>query len=120
MECFSQSSKHQRGHYSFLRIFLYFFLDFFDFFNFFVHFLPSSQNKFILLLTFQRTNYENSNFSPSPNIFHFQDYGYTRMKAYNHTHLYFEQISVDQEGDIIDRFYVIKEQHGPYEHSNEL
>lgn len=42
------------------------------------------------------------------------------MKAYNHTHLYFEQISVDKEGDIIDSFYVIKEQHGPYEHSNQL
>lgn len=42
------------------------------------------------------------------------------MKVYNQTHLYIEQVSVDKDGDVIDRFYVIKDQHGPYEHSNEL
>ncbi|KAK5638556.1 hypothetical protein RI129_012851 [Pyrocoelia pectoralis] len=36
------------------------------------------------------------------------DYGYTRMKAYNKTHLYFEQISDDQNGAIIDSFWIIQ------------
>lgn len=43
-----------------------------------------------------------------------QDYGYTRMKAFNNTHLYFEQISVDKEGAVIDSFWIIKDKHIPY------
>lgn len=39
-----------------------------------------------------------------------QDYGYTRMKAFNKTHLYFEQVSDDKNGQIIDKFWVTKDQ----------
>lgn len=42
------------------------------------------------------------------------------MKAYNETHLYFEQVSDDKDGAIIDSFYVIKDHHGPYEDANEI
>lgn len=42
------------------------------------------------------------------------------MKAYNETHLYFEQVSDDKDGAIIDSFYVIKDHHGPYEGVNEI
>uniref|UniRef100_U5ERP5 Purple acid phosphatase n=1 Tax=Corethrella appendiculata TaxID=1370023 RepID=U5ERP5_9DIPT len=51
---------------------------------------------------------------PEWSAIHSQDYGYTRMKAYNQTHLYFEQISVDKDGQVIDSFYIIKENHGSY------
>lgn len=44
-----------------------------------------------------------------------QDYGYTRLKAHNATHLYFEQVSDDKEGQIVDSFWVIKDKHGSYE-----
>lgn len=37
------------------------------------------------------------------------------MKAENGTHLYFEQVSVEKKGQIIDSFWLIKDQHGPYE-----
>lgn len=36
------------------------------------------------------------------------------MKAYNTTHLYFEQISVDKDGAVIDSFWIIKDSHGEY------
>lgn len=55
---------------------------------------------------------------PPWSAFHSQDWGYTRMKAYNKTHLYFEQVSDDKDGAIIDSFYVIKDYHGPYEPNN--
>lgn len=55
---------------------------------------------------------------PAWSAFHSRDYGYTRMKAYNRTHLYFEQVSDDKDGDVIDSFYVIKDHHGPYEPNN--
>lgn len=42
------------------------------------------------------------------------------MKAHNETHLYFEQVSDDKNGAIIDSFYVIKDHHGPYEGANEI
>ncbi|XP_061385995.1 acid phosphatase type 7-like [Musca vetustissima] len=51
---------------------------------------------------------------PEWNAFHSNDYGYTRMKAYNATHLYFEQVSDDKDGDIIDSFWIIKDKHGSY------
>lgn len=41
-----------------------------------------------------------------------QDFGYTRMKAHNKTHLYFEQVSDDKKGEVIDSFYIIKDSHG--------
>jgi hypothetical protein len=46
--------------------------------------------------------------------FRSDDYGYTRMQAFNYTHLYLEQVSDDQDGKIIDSIWVIKEKHGPY------
>ncbi|XP_064089854.1 acid phosphatase type 7-like [Macrobrachium nipponense] len=38
----------------------------------------------------------------------------TRLTAYNATHLYFEQVSDDQKGEVIDRIWVIKDQHVPF------
>lgn len=32
------------------------------------------------------------------------------MKAYNKTHLYFEQVSDEKNGEIIDKFWVVKDQ----------
>lgn len=40
------------------------------------------------------------------------------MKAFNRTHLYFEQVSDDQDGAIIDSFYIVKDSHGPYKTDN--
>ncbi|EDV91977.1 GH24658 [Drosophila grimshawi] len=51
---------------------------------------------------------------PEWSAFHSQDYGYTRLKAHNRTHLYFEQVSDDKQGAIIDQFWLIKSQHGAY------
>ncbi|KAJ1524563.1 hypothetical protein ONE63_011050 [Megalurothrips usitatus] len=39
------------------------------------------------------------------------DYGYTRIKAWNGTHLYLEQISDDQDGQVIDNIWIIKDKH---------
>lgn len=36
------------------------------------------------------------------------------MKAYNGTHLYFEQVSDDQNGAIVDTFWITKDKHGVY------
>ncbi|XP_074645689.1 acid phosphatase type 7-like [Tubulanus polymorphus] len=44
--------------------------------------------------------------------FHSTDYGYSKMKVYNSTHLYFEQISDDQDGKVIDKIWYIKNRHG--------
>ncbi|XP_054714033.1 acid phosphatase type 7-like [Uloborus diversus] len=41
------------------------------------------------------------------------DYGFTRMKIYNKTHLYMEQVSDDQNGRVVDKMLLIKEKHGP-------
>uniref|UniRef100_A0A1B0FHH9 Purple acid phosphatase n=1 Tax=Glossina morsitans morsitans TaxID=37546 RepID=A0A1B0FHH9_GLOMM len=41
--------------------------------------------------------------------FRSQDYGYTRLRAYNTTHLHIEQVSDDQHGAIIDEFWLIKD-----------
>lgn len=46
--------------------------------------------------------------------FRSDDYGYTRMKVLNKTHLYMEQVSDDKNGAIIDKFMLIKDKHGPY------
>ncbi|XP_020804888.1 acid phosphatase type 7 isoform X3 [Drosophila serrata] len=51
---------------------------------------------------------------PVWNAFHSNDYGYTRLKAHNGTHLHFEQVSDDQDGAIVDSFWVIKDKHGAY------
>ncbi|CAB3223364.1 unnamed protein product [Arctia plantaginis] len=46
--------------------------------------------------------------------FRSNDYGYSRLLARNKTHLYFEQVDVDLKGQVIDSFWLIKEQHKPY------
>jgi len=47
--------------------------------------------------------------------FRSSDYGYTRMQIHNATHLYWEQVSDDLDGQVIDRVWLIKDKHGPYE-----
>ncbi|KAL4238971.1 hypothetical protein ACF0H5_003675 [Mactra antiquata] len=57
-------------------------------------------------------------FVPDPrpwSAYRSDDYGYTRMKIYNNTHLYMEQVSDDKDGAIIDNFWLIKDKHGPYD-----
>ncbi|KAF5294079.1 hypothetical protein FQA39_LY13553 [Lamprigera yunnana] len=54
---------------------------------------------------------EHSHFDNDPpywSAFRSTDYGYTRMKAYNKTHLYFEQVSDDKQGEVIDLFWIIQ------------
>lgn len=51
---------------------------------------------------------------PPWSAIHSQDYGYTKLKAHNGTHLYFEQISDDKDGQVIDTFWLVKDNHGSY------
>ncbi|XP_064600685.1 acid phosphatase type 7-like [Liolophura sinensis] len=46
--------------------------------------------------------------------FHSLDYGYTRMKVINKTHIYLEQVSDDKGGAIIDSMTLIKDSHQAY------
>nr|KAG5704433.1 hypothetical protein BaRGS_024288 [Batillaria attramentaria] len=46
--------------------------------------------------------------------FRSDDYGYTRMTIHNATHLYMEQVSDDQGGKIVDKFWLKKDKHGSY------
>jgi len=45
----------------------------------------------------------------------YSDYGYTRMKAHNASHLSLEQMSSEQEGKILDTIMIIKDKHGSYD-----
>lgn len=54
---------------------------------------------------------------PAWSAFASTDYGYMRLKAYNKTHLYLEQVSDDKKGLVIDFFWLIKDKHGAYPHS---
>ncbi|XP_005101479.2 acid phosphatase type 7 [Aplysia californica] len=47
--------------------------------------------------------------------FHSMDYGYTRMHVLNKTHMYLEQVSDVKNGQVIDKFTIIKTYHGPYD-----
>ncbi|CAG9101315.1 unnamed protein product [Plutella xylostella] len=52
-----------------------------------------------------------SKFNPHPpawSAFRSSDYGFTRFYAFNKTHIYLEQVSVDQHGDVIDSFWIEK------------
>ncbi|XP_043287963.1 acid phosphatase type 7 [Venturia canescens] len=49
--------------------------------------------------------------SPEWSAYRSSDYGYTRMKAYNKTHLYLEQVSDDKKGAVIDKMWLVK--HSP-------
>ncbi|RXN05556.1 acid phosphatase type 7 isoform X1 [Labeo rohita] len=54
-------------------------------------------------------------FIPKPrdwSAFRSTDYGYTRMRLINTTHLYLEQVSDDQYGKVIDQMTLVKEKHG--------
>ncbi|KAK0082357.1 hypothetical protein PV325_010639 [Microctonus aethiopoides] len=46
---------------------------------------------------------------PSWSAFRSSDYGYTRMKVFNGTHLYLEQVSDDKAGAILDEIWFIKD-----------
>lgn len=50
---------------------------------------------------------------PPWTAFRSDDYGYTRMTIHNKTHLYMDQVSVDKQGEVIDKVMIIKEEHGP-------
>lgn len=42
------------------------------------------------------------------------DYGYTRLTAHNKTHVYWEQVSDDKGGEVIDSVWLIRDKHLPY------
>ncbi|KAK8730487.1 hypothetical protein OTU49_008037 [Cherax quadricarinatus] len=42
------------------------------------------------------------------------DYGYTRLSVYNNTHLYWEQVSDDQNGKILDSVWLVRDRHVSY------
>lgn len=47
-----------------------------------------------------------------------QDYGYTRFKAENKTHIHFEQVSVDKNGSLIDSLWIVKDESAVYGRKN--
>ncbi|XP_068243016.1 acid phosphatase type 7-like [Palaemon carinicauda] len=56
-------------------------------------------------------------FIPDPpewSAFRSSDYGYARLTVYNVTHLYWEQVSDDKDGAVIDSAWLIKDSHAPY------
>ncbi|XP_066147683.1 acid phosphatase type 7 [Euwallacea fornicatus] len=57
------------------------------------------------------------NARPPWSAFSSRDYGYTRLKAFNSTHIYWEQVSDDKQGQIIDSVWLIKDSHGSYPNS---
>ncbi|XP_059154962.1 acid phosphatase type 7-like isoform X1 [Physella acuta] len=61
-----------------------------------------------------------SGFVPTPpewSAFHSMDYGYTRMHVLNKTHMYLEQVSDIKDGQVIDKFTIIKNWHGSFDKS---
>lgn len=55
-------------------------------------------------------------FVPLPSnwsAFRTDDYGYTRIRIPNATHLYLDEISTDKDGAVIDSVWIIKDKHGP-------
>ncbi|KAL3281560.1 hypothetical protein HHI36_004768 [Cryptolaemus montrouzieri] len=54
---------------------------------------------------------------PEWSAFISRDYGFTRLKAYNKSHLHFEQVSDDKGGAVIDSFWIIKDSHDFYPNS---
>jgi hypothetical protein len=45
--------------------------------------------------------------------FRTKDYGYTRMQIVNSTHLTYEQVSIDKDGEVIDQLLYVRNKHGP-------
>ncbi|KAJ0175919.1 hypothetical protein K1T71_008093 [Dendrolimus kikuchii] len=54
-----------------------------------------------------RDHFRNNPFEWS--AFRSQDYGFTRFKAYNKTHINMEQVSADLDGEVIDKIWLIKD-----------
>lgn len=54
------------------------------------------------------------NTQPKWSAFRSQDFGYTKFKAFNGTHLYMEQVSVDLDGQVIDSFWLVKNKTVPF------
>ncbi|XP_046431137.1 acid phosphatase type 7 isoform X1 [Neodiprion virginianus] len=46
---------------------------------------------------------------PDWSAYRSSDYGYTRLKAFNTTHLYLEQVSDDKQGAVLDQLWLIKD-----------
>ncbi|CAL4076892.1 unnamed protein product, partial [Meganyctiphanes norvegica] len=62
-------------------------------------------------------------FLPKPfwSAFRSRDYGYTRLTAFNKTHLNWQQVSDDQEGEIVDNVWLVRDRHIAYSiHSDEI
>lgn len=57
---------------------------------------------------------EFSSDAPYWSAFRSTDYGYMRLKVFNRTHLYTEQISEDLDGLVIDHFWLVKDKHERY------
>lgn len=56
-------------------------------------------------------------FKPNPgswSAFRSSDYGYTRLKVHNASHLHLEQVSINEDGLVIDHIWVVKEKHEAY------
>lgn len=51
---------------------------------------------------------------PYWSAFRSSDYGYTRLRAYNKTHLHIEQVSDEKNGAVIDSFWIVKTRFGFY------
>jgi len=51
---------------------------------------------------------------PAWSAFQTMDYGYTRMNVLNKTHMYLEEVSINQGGKVIDSFTIVQENHGPF------
>lgn len=56
-----------------------------------------------------------NNTKPYWSAFRSSDYGYTRLKAYNKTHIHIEQISDEKHGLVVDQFWLVKEKHRSYD-----
>ena len=51
---------------------------------------------------------------PDWSAFRNSDYGYSRMFIHNKTHLEIEQVSDDKKGQIVDHFYIVKDNQIPF------
>ncbi|KAI3383886.1 hypothetical protein SNEBB_008838 [Seison nebaliae] len=51
---------------------------------------------------------------PSWSAFRALDYGYSRVTVHNDTHIYVDYVSDDKKGQVIDQFWIVKHNHGPY------
>ncbi|CAH0686043.1 unnamed protein product [Spodoptera exigua] len=54
------------------------------------------------------------NDEPKWSAFRSQDFGFTKFKAFNGTHIYMEQVSVDLHGQVIDSMWLVKNKTVPF------